>query len=117
MKPEKTPEFELPVSTKPNKQRQGLNPYGRFIQMAGDLRRWRVHILTDHLAFSFQARLFITGNKQGVVRTLRLREDWVKEAATFLSWAVSCSQGWVVIRLSLDQKGLDASSCPQGGNL
>ena len=36
------------------------------------------------------------GNKQGAVRALRFREDWVKEAATFLSWAVSCSQGWVV---------------------
>ena len=30
---------------------------------------------TDHLPFSFQARLFITGNKQGVVRALKFRED------------------------------------------
>ena len=36
----------------------------------------------------------------------------MKEAATFLSWAVSCSQGTVVC-LSLEHKGLDASSCPQ----
>ena len=61
--------------------------------MAGDLRRQWVHTLTDHLPFSFQAKLFITGNNQGAVRALRLREDWVKEAATFLCWAVSCSQG------------------------
>ena len=44
--------------------------------------------LTDHLVFSFQANVFIAGNKQGAVRALRFREDWVKEAATFLSWAV-----------------------------
>ena len=36
----------------------------------------------------------------------------MKEAATFVSWAVSCSQGTVVC-LSLEHKGLDASSCPQ----
>ena len=55
--------------------------------------RWWVHSLTDHLPFSFQARLFVTGNKQGAVRALKFREDWVKEAATFLPWAVSSSQG------------------------
>ena len=33
----------------------------------------------------------------------------MKEAATFLSWAVSC----LVVCLSLEHKGLDASSCPQ----
>ena len=38
----------------------------------------------------------------------------MKETATFLSWAVSCSQGWVVIFLSLEHKGRNASSCPQG---
>ena len=81
--------------------------------MARNLRRWQVHTLTDHLPFSFQARLFITGNKQGAVRTLRFREDWVKETATFPSWAVSCSQGQVVVCLSLEHKGPDASSCPQ----
>ena len=37
----------------------------------------------------------------------------MKEAATFLSWAVSCSQGRVVVYLSLEHKGLDASSGPQ----
>ena len=36
--------------------------------MAGDLRRWQVRILTDHLVFSFQANVFIPGNKQGAVR-------------------------------------------------
>ena len=37
----------------------------------------------------------------------------MKEAATFLSWAGSCSQGQVVICLSLEHKGPDASTCPQ----
>ena len=37
----------------------------------------------------------------------------MKEAATFLSWTVSCSQGQVVHCLSLEHKGPDASSCPQ----
>ena len=36
----------------------------------------------------------------------------MKEAATFLSWAVSCFQGPVVC-VSLVLKGSDASSCPQ----
>ena len=62
--------------------------------MASDLRRWWVHTLTDHLFFSFQANVFIPGNKQGAMRALRFREDWVKEAATFLSWAVSCYLRW-----------------------
>ena len=44
----------------------------------------------SHLVFSLQAKVFVAGNKQGAVRALRFREDWVKEAATFLSWAVSC---------------------------
>ena len=66
MELEKTPAFGLPVTTKPNKQWQWLNLYGLFIQMAGDLRRWRVHTLTDNLPFSFQARLFIIRNRQGV---------------------------------------------------
>ena len=90
-----------------------LESLWRFIQKAGDLRRWWVHTLTDHLVFSFQARLFIMGNKEGAVRALRFREDWGKEAATFLPWAVSCSWGRVVICLSLEHKGPDASNCPQ----
>ena len=36
--------------------------------MAGNLRRSQVHTLTDHLVFSFQAKVFIAGNKQGAVR-------------------------------------------------
>ena len=39
LKPEKTLEFGLPVTTGPNKQRQGLNLYGHFIQVACNLRR------------------------------------------------------------------------------
>ena len=35
--------------------------------MAGDLRRRQVHTLVDHLVFSFQAKVFIAGNKQGSV--------------------------------------------------
>ena len=37
----------------------------------------------------------------------------MKEAATFPSWAISCSQGRVVVCLSLGHKGPDASGCPQ----
>ena len=37
----------------------------------------------------------------------------MKETATVLSWAVSCSQGWVVICLPLEHKGLEASTCTQ----
>ena len=37
----------------------------------------------------------------------------MKEAATFLSWVVSCSQGQVVVCPSLKHNGLDASTCPQ----
>ena len=77
VKLEKTPEFGLPVTTKPNKQRQGLNPYGRFIQMAGELRRWQVHTLTDHLVFSFQAKVFIAGNKHGWWGVLKFREKLI----------------------------------------
>ena len=113
MKPEKTPAFGLPVTTKPNKQWQRSNLYRRFIQMGDDPRIWWVQTLTDHLPFSFQANVFIARNKQGAVRALRLREDWAKEAATFPSWAVSCSQGRVVVCLSLGHRGPDASSCPQ----
>ena len=49
--------------TKPNEQRQGLNLYGRFIQMASDLIRWRVHTLTDHLKFHVKMALFIRRTK------------------------------------------------------
>ena len=75
VKLEKTLAFRLPVTTKPNKQCQRLNLSGHFIQMAGELRRWWVHNLIDHLVFSFQAKGFIPGNKQGEVRALRFRED------------------------------------------
>ena len=58
VKLEKTPELMLPVTTKPKKQWQRLNLYGHFIQMASDLRRWRVNTLTGHLSFSFQDNIF-----------------------------------------------------------
>ena len=62
----------LPVATKPNKQRQGLNLYGRFIQ---------IHILTDHLPFSSQAKVFIAGNKQGGVRDFETqgKVNWIRK--------------------------------------
>ena len=99
MKPEKTWEFRLPVTTKPNKQRQGLNLYGSFIQMAGDLRRWRVHTLTDYRVFSFQANVFIAGDKHDVVRGFENqgKVNWIRKKTTsvFLYWAVvlSCAPG------------------------
>ena len=34
--------FVLPVTTRTNKYKQGLDLDGRFIQMAGDPRRWQV---------------------------------------------------------------------------
>ena len=37
----------------------------------------------------------------------------MKETAAFLSWAVSCSQSQVVLCLSLEHSGLDASTCSQ----
>ena len=74
LKPEKVA-FVLPVTARTNKQRQGLDLCWCFIQMASDLRRWWVHTLTDHLFFSFQANVFIPGNKQGAMRALRFRED------------------------------------------
>ena len=37
----------------------------------------------------------------------------MKEAATFLSWAVSSSPGLGGVCLSPEHKGQDASSCPQ----
>ena len=67
--------FGLPVTAKPSKQRQRVNLYGCFIQMAGALRRWWIHTLTDHLTFSFRARLFITGNKQGAVRGFEIQGE------------------------------------------
>ena len=57
------------------KQRQRLNLYRCFIPVAGDLRRWQFHTRTDHFTFSFQARLFITGNKQGVVRGFEIQGE------------------------------------------
>ena len=44
---------------------------------------------------------------------MKCREGRVEETATFLSWAVSCSQGQVVICPSLKHNGLGASTCPQ----
>ena len=81
LKPEKTPEFGLPVTVKPNTQRQGLNLSGCFIQMACNLKRWWVHTLTDHLVFSFQAKVFIAGNKQGVVRGFEIQGqvNWIRK--------------------------------------
>ena len=51
--------FVLPVPTRTHEQWQGLNLHGHFIQMAGDLRRWRVVTLKDHLASHLTPTLFI----------------------------------------------------------
>ena len=85
---------------KHNKQWQRLNLYGHFIQMAGNLRRWRVHTLTDHLVFSFQGKVFIAGNKQGGWGVLKFREDQVEETAPFLSWRLAGPRdGWSSVPL------------------
>ena len=39
---------------RPNKQRPGLDLYGRFIQMVGNLRRWWVCTLIDHFKLHFK---------------------------------------------------------------
>ena len=112
LKLEKTPAFGLPVTTKPNKQWQQLNLCGYFIQMAGDLRRWWIHTLTDHLVFSFQANVFIPGNKQGawgLWDSGRIR--WKKLLFSCLG---QLAVSWGAGRLFLpEHKGPDASSCPQ----
>ena len=84
MNPEKTPAFGLPVTAKPNKQGQRLNLYGHFIQMARDLRRWWVRTLTDHLPFSFQAKVFIAGDKPGAMRGFEIhgKVNWIKKKKT-----------------------------------
>ena len=68
---------------------------------AGDLRRWQVHTLTDHVVFPFQAKVFIAGNKQGEVRGFEIQRkvNWIKKTTSaFLSWAVSglkwCPRRW-----------------------
>ena len=53
----------------------------------GALFRWLaiwemgVHTLTDHLVFSFQAKVFVVGNKQGVVRGFEIQGgvNWIKK--------------------------------------
>ena len=102
LKPEKTLEYGLPVTTKPNKQRQGLNPYGSFIQMAGNLRRWRVHTPTDHLVFSFQVKVSIAGNKQGAVRGFEIqgKVNWIRKNNSSIltlggGWSLAVS--WAVV--------------------
>ena len=35
--------------------------------------KMRVYTLTDHLVFSFQAKVFIAGNKQGAVRGFEVK--------------------------------------------
>ena len=58
-----------------------LNLYGSFTQMAGDLRRWQGQTLTDHLVFSFQAKVFIAENKQGEVRGFEIqgKVNWIRK--------------------------------------
>ena len=58
-----------------------------------------VHTLADHLVFSFQANVFIAGDKQDVVRGFanQGKVNWIRKKTTsvFLYWAVvlSCAPG------------------------
>ena len=44
---------------------------------------------------------------------MKFRQGQAEETATVLSWAVSSSQGQVVVCPSLEHNGQDASTCPQ----
>ena len=50
--------FVLLVTTRTNKQRQGLNLYGCFFQMASDLRRRRIMYPNRLSYICFQASIF-----------------------------------------------------------
>ena len=93
MKQEK-PAFMLPVMTRTNKKRQGLNLYGCFIRKASDLRRWRVCTLTDCLKFHFKLTFFMRRRKVQV-RGLEFREkvNQIKSCSILSSvpWAVGVS--------------------------
>ena len=64
MKLEK-PVFVLPVTYQTQQVRQGLNLYGLFIQMDGDLRRQGVCTLTDRLNFPFKPTFLWEGKSVG----------------------------------------------------
>ena len=73
VKPEKLA-FVLPVTTRTNTQRQGLNLYVHFLQMAGDLRRWWVVDPKRRSYISFEASLFVR-RRQVYVRDLEFRKE------------------------------------------
>ena len=81
----------LPVPTRLNKQRQGLNIYGRFIQMVGNPRIRRVCTVTDCLKFHFIWTLF-TKRRKVWVRGLEFREkvNQIKSSSILSSvpWAL-----------------------------
>ena len=69
--------------------------------MASDLRRRQVHTLTDHLVFSFQAKVFIAGNKHGMVRGFEIqgKVNWIKIKNNFSLLALGgglklCPRPW-----------------------
>ena len=64
--------------------------------MAGDLRRQWVHTLTDHLTFSFPAKVFVTGNKEGAVNGFEIQGQLGERSCNIPVLAVSCAQGGVV---------------------
>ena len=79
-----------------------MNLYGRFIQMAGDLRRWQAHTLTDHLVFSFQANVFIARNKESVARGLEIQGgvNWIKKTTgAFSLWAAVISPRSTMVQI------------------
>ena len=55
--------FVLPVTTRTNKQRQGLNLYGHLIQVASDLRSGQVTYPSRLSYISFEASLFYKEEK------------------------------------------------------
>ena len=81
--------------------------------MVGDLKRWWVHTLTDHLVFSFQANVFIPGNKQDAVRGVEIQGELGKRDYRILVLGSLLFPGSGGHLPSLKHNGLDASTCPQ----
>ena len=66
--------FVLPITTRTNKWRPGLNLYGHFIQMASDLRRrWVTYPQKTHLNILSQADLCYKA-KESVGRRFGIQE-------------------------------------------
>ena len=78
VKPKKTPEFRLPVTTKPNKQRQGLNLYGRALYSDGQRSETMAGSYPHRPSFLFfPGQGFTAGNKPGAVKGFEFREKLI----------------------------------------